>query len=204
MPNTPSRPQWGAYAGRRPAPVKPAQPEKPSDPYADLKDFVDSLQEEWLAEVPDLPAQGVPCVARLVRLGYYIARRVDANLERFGLTRGEFEVLAVLVRNPEADITPKILQTKILITSGGLSNRVKRLEEKGLVVRLPDPHDRRGVILKTTDAGRELTLRAVTAHMKVENDFMKGMSKDKQLELAKLLKELILSQSGELNPMGLR
>lgn len=191
------------YLNGRPMRPEP-QPVVESDPYVDLKDFVDSLQEEWLAEEPDLPAQGLPCVARLVRLGYYIARRVDENFERFGLTRGEFEVLAVLVRNPEADITPKILQTKILITSGGLSNRIKRLEEKGLVVRLPDPDDRRGVILKTTPAGRDMTLKAVTAHMRVENDFMKGMPVEKQRVLAQLLKELILSQQGALNLNGLR
>lgn len=184
-------------ASDRPAP-------RAADPYADLKDFVDSLQEEWLAEDPELPAQGLPVVARLVRLGYYIARRVDANFERFNLTRGEFEVLAVLVRNPELNITPKILQTKILITSGGLSNRIRRLEEKGLVTRTPDPIDRRGVILKATPEGRELTLKAVTSHMQVENDFMKGMSPEKQRELAKLLKELILSQQGALNRDGLR
>lgn len=175
-----------------------------ADPLNDLQDFVDSLQEEWLAEDPKLPAQGLPVVARLVRLGYYIARRVDANFERFNLSRGEFEVLAVLVRNPELNITPKILQTKILITSGGLSNRIRRLEEKGLVTRTPDPIDRRGVILKATPEGRELTLKAVTSHMQVENDFMKGMPEEKQRELAQLLKELILSQQGALNRDGLR
>ncbi len=171
---------------------------------SDLKDFVDSLQEEWLAEVPGLPAEGVPCVARIVRLGYYIARLVDVNFERFGLTRGEFEVLAVLVRNPDAVITPKILQTKILITSGGLSNRIRRLEEKGLLTRTNDVVDRRGVILKATPKGRALTLKAVTSHMAIENDFIKGLSKSKQRILAQLLKELILSQQGELNRNGLR
>lgn len=60
------------------------------------------------------------------------------------------------------------------------------------------------MILKTTPTGRDLTLKAVTSHMKVENDFMKGMSIEKQAQLAQLLKELILSQQYELNRSGLR
>ena len=96
-----------------------------------LKDFVDSLEEEWKAQVPTLSTEPISVVARLVRMSYYVERRVAENLARYDLTRGEFEVLAVLTRNPEAVITPKILQTKILITSGGLSNRIRKLEEKG-------------------------------------------------------------------------
>ena len=122
--------------------------------HEDLRDFVDSLEEEWLREVPDLHTAGLAVVARLVRMSYYIARRVDSNLARFGLTRGEFEVLAVLTRNPDAKITPKDIHAKILITSGGLSNRIRKLEEKGLIVRMPDQSDGRGVVLKVTEKGR--------------------------------------------------
>lgn len=121
--------------------------------HEDLRDFVDSLEEEWLREVPDLHTAGLAVVARLVRMSYYIARRVDSNLARFGLTRGEFEVLAVLTRNPDAKITPKDIHAKILITSGGLSNRIRKLEEKGLIVRMPDQSDGRGVVLKVTERG---------------------------------------------------
>lgn len=177
---------------------------QPDTNVRDLRDFVDSLEEEWLAEVPDLHTDGIPVVARLVRMSYYIARRVDENLARFGLNRGEFEVLAVLTRNPGRTITPKILQEKILISSGGLSNRIKKLEEKGLLVRRTDPEDRRGVILEATEAGRELTLRAVTSHVEVERQIVGGISPEHRATLARLLKELILTQVGELNRDGLQ
>ena len=75
--------------------------EHPIPDSKDLKDFVDSLEEEWLAEDPTLPTDAVPVVARIVRLSYYIAEKVDRNLAKFDLTRGEFEVMAVLVRNPK-------------------------------------------------------------------------------------------------------
>lgn len=170
----------------------------------DLHDFVDSLEEEWLKEVPNLQTQGLAVVARLVRMGYYIARRVDTNLARFDLTRGEFEVLAVLTRNPEAKITPKDIHAKILITSGGLSNRIRKLEEKGLLVRSPDSSDGRGVVLKATEKGRELTLQAITSHVDVESQLVEGLTDAEREELAALLKKLILSQSRVLNPDSLR
>lgn len=169
-----------------------------------LRDFVDSLEEEWKAQVPELPTEPISVVARLVRMSYYIERRVAVNLARFDLTRGEFEVLAVLTRNPDEDITPKILQTKILITSGGLSNRIRKLEEKGLLERLPDPSDRRGVILKATEKGKALTLQAVTSHVEVERELVAGLSETEQKELASLLKHLILLQQQELNRNSLR
>ncbi len=169
-----------------------------------LRDFVDSLEEEWKAQVPQLQTEPISVVARLVRMSYYVERRVAINLARYDLNRGEFEVLAVLTRNPEENITPKILQTKILITSGGLSNRIRKLEEKGLLVRLPDPNDRRGVILKATEKGKEITLQAVTSHVEVERQIASGLSPEEQRELASLLKRLILQQQQSLNLNGLR
>ena len=86
----------------------------------------------------------------------------------YNLTRGEFEVMAVLVRNPTAAMTPKILQTKVLITSGGLSNRIKALEAKGYIVRKPDETDGRGVVLKATTKGKNVTRKALKSHLEVE------------------------------------
>ncbi len=169
-----------------------------------LKDFVDSLEEEWKAQVPTLSTEPISVVARLVRMSYYVERRVAENLARYDLTRGEFEVLAVLTRNPEAVITPKILQTKILITSGGLSNRIRKLEEKGLLERYPDTTDRRGVILKATEKGKALTLDAVNSHVEVERQIASSLSPEDQQELACLLKHMILSQQRELNRNSLR
>ena len=156
-----------------------------------------------MRELAHLRAEGRAGGARLVGRGYYIARRGDSNLARVGLTRGEFEVLAVLTRNPDAKSTPKDIHAKILITSGGLSNRIRKLEEKGLIVRMPDQSDGRGVVLKVTEKGRELTLKAVTSHVEVECQLVEGLSAQDREALSGLLKKLILSQSRVLNPHGL-
>lgn len=162
-------------------------------------DFVDHLIQEWLDTVPTLDLSGLPVIARIVRMSHYISQFVDANFARYNLTIGEFEVLAALARNPDRQLSPKDLQEKILISSGGLSNRINRLEDKKYIVRMPDPTDRRGVIVKITPEGRKLTLEVVETHVAIEKALIQGLDKADQSQLANLLKRLILSQKSQLN-----
>ena len=163
------------------------------------KDFVDKLIQEWLDAVPSLDLSGLPVIARIVRMSHYISQFVDANFARYNLNVGEFEVLAALARNPDRQLSPKELQKKILISSGGLSNRINRLEEKKYIVRIPDPSDRRGVIVKITPEGRKLTLEAVVTHVAIEKALIQGLQAEDREQLAELLKKLIKSQKSELN-----
>lgn len=163
------------------------------------KDFVDTLIREWLDAVPTLDLSGLPVIARIVRMSHYISQFVDANFARYNLNVGEFEVLAALARNPDRQLSPKELQKKILISSGGLSNRINRLEEKKFIVRIPDPSDRRGVIVKITPEGRKLTLEAVVTHVAIEKALIEGLEAEDREQLAELLKKLIKSQKSELN-----
>ena len=137
-------------------------------------------------------------------MGEYIARAVDETLAEFDLNRGEAEVLFALVRNPHIDITPKIIQTRILVSSGGLTRRLDRLEEKGLISRLPDPNDRRGTVLKATKAGIVLALRAHKAHTAKEARLVSTLSENEKKTLENLLKKLILSQEDAISPGGLQ
>lgn len=137
-------------------------------------------------------------------MGEYIARAVDETLAEFDLNRGEAEVLFALVRNPHIDITPKIIQTRILVSSGGLTRRLDRLEEKGLISRLPDPNNRRGTVLKPTKDGIVLALRAHKAHTEKEARLVATLSENEKKILEKLLKKLILSQEDAISPGGLQ
>ncbi|HDC2546552.1 TPA: MarR family transcriptional regulator [Salmonella enterica] len=162
-------------------------------------DFVDNLIQEWLDAFPSLNLNGLPVIARIVRMSHYISQFVDSNLARYNLNVGEFEVLAALARNPDLQLSPKELQKKILISSGGLSNRINRLEEKKYIVRIPDPSDRRGVIVRITPEGRKLTLEAVVTHVAIEETLIQELDIEDREQLAGLLKKLIKSQKSELN-----
>jgi Transcriptional regulators len=163
------------------------------------KDFVDDLIAEWLIPFPTLDVSAIPVVARIVRMSHHISQLVDANFARYNLTVGEFEVLAALTRHPQEQMTPKQLGKNILISSGGLTNRINRLEEKALIVRLPDPTDRRGVIIQVTPKGKALAMEAVVTHMIVENTLIDGLDPTEKEQLAALLKKLLLTQKKELN-----
>lgn len=165
------------------------------------KDFVDQLISEWLDAVPSLDLSGLPIIARIVRMSYYISKFVDENFERYNLTIGEFEVLAALARNPDRQLSPKELQKKILISSGGLSNRINRLEVKQYIVRMSDPADRRGVIVKITPEGRKLALDIVVSHVAIEKSLVQRLSISDRKQLADLLKKLIKLQDSDLNEL---
>lgn len=162
-------------------------------------DFVDTLIHEWLDTVPSLDLSGLPVIARIVRMSHYISQFVDANFAQYNLNVGEFEVLAALARNPDRQLTPKDLQKKILISSGGLSNRINRLEKKKYIIRMPDPSDRRGVIVKITPEGRQLTLDVVVSHVGIEKELIQELNDEEKEQLARLLKKLIKIQKSELN-----
>lgn len=149
-----------------------------------------------------MQTQGVPVIARIVRMSHYIERRLSANLARFDLCRDEFEVMAVLARNPRREFTPKVLQSKILVSSGGLSNRIKSLEAKGLLTCGQSTGDGREVILRATKAGRDVALKAAASHMQLEREMLQGLPAEDAAELAELLRRLILLQEEPLNKDG--
>lgn len=167
-------------------------------------DFVDTLQPEWDAKFPDGRYKCVPSVTRIVRMSHYIAKAVDRNLAEFGLNRGEFELLGALIRSESQSLSPKVVQSRMLISSGALTNRIDRLEAKALIRREPDPDDRRGCRLVPTPKGIDLGLKAVASHMALEARLVSALTDKERRTLEALLKKLILSQDEELYPNSLR
>jgi len=102
---------------------------------------------QWHQFDPQLDTSGTEIIGRIVRISSIVGRSVDKNLDRFQMTVGEFDVLAALAREKKQELTPKQLQDLILISSGGLTNRIDQLEKKGLIERSPNPNDRRSLFV---------------------------------------------------------
>lgn len=162
------------------------------------EDFVDALEKDWHAKHLKFSATATGVVARVIRLSYRIEQRVERNLSRFDLTRGEFEVLSVLLRSSSNPVTPKKILERVLISSGGLSNRIKALETKGFVTRSQDTADRRGVVLALTEKGRSIATRAAQSHLNVEREILQGLAMEDAAQLAELLKKLLILQETSL------
>ena len=112
-----------------------------------MNDLVDQVISQWTAECPNQDFAAMTVVTRVFRLNAFAARNVNRSFRRYNLHQGEFDVLATLYRTgaPHA-MNPQKLVEALLLTSGAMTNRLDRLEQAGLLVRNPNPDDRRGII----------------------------------------------------------
>jgi DNA-binding MarR family transcriptional regulator len=109
------------------------------------------------------------------------------------LETGEFDVLASLRRSGTPyNLSPSQLVNLLLVTSGTMTNRIDRLEAKGMVERLPDPNDGRGVIVRLTNAGKVAVDQAVTDLLDRERVLLDSVSADNQKVIADLLRQIVL------------
>ena len=157
-----------------------------------MRDEVDELIEAWGRERPDLDLAPVAVFSRVSRL----ARRLDLERRQafteHGIESWEFDVLAALRRAGEPyELSPGRLLRATLVTSGTMTNRVDRLAARGLVERLPDPADRRGVLVRLTSGGRAAVDGAFTALLEAERALLGELDEADRDRLAALLRGLL-------------
>jgi DNA-binding MarR family transcriptional regulator len=122
---------------------------------------------------PDLEVIGLGITGRIMRLAHYLEAGREEQLAAFDLTFPDFDVLATMRRRGGADaIKVGALQRWILLSSGGTTKRLDRLESRGLIERLRDPDDRRGVLIRLTSQGIALIDQAIPAITRLENDLV--------------------------------
>lgn len=151
-------------------------------------DAIDAIEARLAQLYPDLDTSGFAVTGRILRLARHItARRVD-HLTDFGLTPGDFDVLATVrrVQGPEG-VNPGTVLESVLITSGGLTKRLDRLESAGLLERRPDPDDRRGTLARLTDEGTEVVDAALQSLVSAERDLVAEVMTDRQMDQAAAL-----------------
>lgn len=129
----------------------------------DEPDLVDDLLEKWRTARPDLDPSPLGLVGRVIVLAQHLERSVEAALAKHALTLGQFDILATLRRaGPKGGLTPGQLLQSVMLTSGGMTSRLDKLEAAELIERQPDPSDRRGVLVGLTPRGRRV-IDAATA-----------------------------------------
>src|SRR3954452_20747181 len=117
-------------------------------------DSVGRMLPVWKNELPDLDLGTEGIVERIQKINRYIGRLLDETLKEFGLDMGEWSVLMALRRTGTPyRLSPGVLARHVGLSAGAMTNRLNRLEERGLVRRSRDESDRRGVVVELTDAG---------------------------------------------------
>ena len=155
-------------------------------------DTTDRLLTGWDDARPDLAVGALQVTARLSRIGPHLARRQEEVFSRFGLNRGEVGALSALrIAPPPHRLSPTRLAKGLMLSSAGVTSRIDRLEHRGFVRRLPDPDDRRGVIIELTAEGREIVDAAVAANAVSDHQLLARLEPDELTTLEGLLRKLL-------------
>ncbi len=158
-----------------------------------MRDEVDKLVAAWGRERPDLDLAPMHVLSRVSRLSHHLDAARRAAFAEHAIEPWEFDVLAALRRaGPPYELSPGRLLRETLVTSGTMTNRVDRLAVRGLVQRLPDPGDRRGVLVRLTDEGRATVDGALEALLDREHELLGGLDADERVALADLLRTLVV------------
>src|SRR3954447_5535436 len=167
------------------------------DNISELEDKVDEdhvvqVIEQWARARPDLDTKPLGVIARLGRASAYVDAGINAHLAEFGLTRTSWDVLASLRRTgPPHRLSPTELYQALMRTSGAMTHRLAELERGGLVKRLPNLDDGRGMLVELTRKGLALVDRVAPAHLDNERALLASLSGDEQATLAALLRKLL-------------
>jgi DNA-binding MarR family transcriptional regulator len=159
---------------------------------AQRKDAVDAIIDQWAAERPDLDTRAMEVFGRIHRLSRAMSDRVEKVYAPYGISRGEFDVLATLRRAGEPyTLSPRRLSSTLMLTTGGMTGRLDRLERSGLLRRSPDPHDRRALQVTLTEKGLTVIDEAVGAGLAAQTEALSALDEEKADQLASLLRELL-------------
>ncbi|MDO9397529.1 MAG: MarR family transcriptional regulator [Herbiconiux sp.] len=116
------------------------------------RDEIDAIRERWAALRPGLDTEPIDLLGRILRAAALVGRRGDEFLLRYGLTRGEFDILSAL-RRGGAPQSPGSLRTVSLASGPAVTKRLRSLEARGLVERSANPADGRGALIALTGDG---------------------------------------------------
>jgi DNA-binding MarR family transcriptional regulator len=160
-------------------------------------DHVARLIAKRRAVSPDIPLDGMEVLARARRLTLLSRPAIEGVFARYGLDSGEFDVLATLRRMDAESVRPTELYQELMISSGGLTDRLRRLEAAGLIDRVDCPQDMRSKRVRLTTEGRQLIDAAFAEDMAVEQKLLSVLTQSQKDQIADLLSVLLRAIEGQ-------
>jgi DNA-binding MarR family transcriptional regulator len=157
-----------------------------------VTDDIDRILAQWAVERPDLDTEAMGVFGRIFRLSRLAGDATERAYATFGIARADFDVIATLRRSGDPfQLSPGALAASMMLSTGGTTARLDRLEKAGLVARSPDPNDRRGILVRLTPKGHALADEAVTAGLAEQQRLLSRLSPEKAAQLTGLLRELL-------------
>ena len=164
-------------------------------------DAVDAITGQWNRERPELETLPMAVFGRIYRLSRLMGDRTEKEYQRFGIGRGEFDVLATLRRAGEPyTLSPRQLSGTLMLTTGGMTGRLDKLERAGLLRRAPDPDDRRALRVSLTERGLAVIDESVGAGLALQRAALDELDPEQAEQLGELLRQLLAAT--EARPSG--
>ena len=158
------------------------------------KDAIDDILDQWSDERPDLDTAALGVVIRVMTLYRSFSREAATALEPLGLELFEYDVLSALRRQGGPFALPATgLAIETGLSTGAMTNRIDRLEERGFVQRQADKTDRRSVIVRLTARGRQAIDEAIQHRLDAAREGLQDLNKSERKRLADLLRKVVLS-----------
>jgi DNA-binding MarR family transcriptional regulator len=155
-------------------------------------DHLDGIVAQWRRERPDLDTSALAVLGRLFRAASLADAKLAEGLSGHRLPAGWFDILAALRRSGEPfELNPTELMRTTMLSSGGMTKRLDRIAEAGLVERRLDPDDRRGVLVRLTSRGRTAIDAAVGVHVENERRILRALNARERRALDGLLRKIL-------------
>jgi DNA-binding MarR family transcriptional regulator len=180
--------------GRREAGTPGDRADEAKDGASAGRDFVDCLSDDWQAERPDLDRPEYELGKRVVRLNLRLEDAMTECLAPWGLTRADYAALSTLrFAGAPYELRPTDLKARIMLTSGGVSNVLNRLEKAGLIERVWDSADGRSSWVRLTGAGVETADAIVNAWSQAQVDLFRGVPDDVSRAASDALRQVLIA-----------
>lgn len=157
------------------------------------EDVVDRVAAAWARELPGVTGLELELGKRAARLAAFLSQAVEAELGRLSLTRAEYEVLAVLRSvGPPYQMRPSDIANRLVLSSGGTSNVLRRLAAEELLERDPHPQDARGAWVRLSARGIQIAEDAVRAASRAQAAVLRDVPQADQRAAADALRTVLL------------
>src|SRR3954451_5693385 len=157
-----------------------------------MADSVDFCTTDILSRYPSIDPDVEGIVDRLSMIQKHATKIFEKTLSGCGLNHGEYRLLLRLAtRTDDLKMSAGRLSQMLMLSSGAMTNRLDRMEKAGLVRRVPDPTDRRGVLVEMTDKGEKVLDDAVLSSAKEDADMMSALSPKEKKQLNQLLRKVL-------------
>jgi len=152
---------------------------------------MEGILAQWRRERPDIDPAPMAVCGEVWRAGEKLRQGVLDNISNYNLDFAGMDVLLTLRRQGEGEtLSPSLLAKDMMLSTSAMTNRLDRLEKRGLVERMMDPNDRRGQMVALTNEGFDLANEVVVTHVETEEKLLSNLSIEERLQLRSLLEKI--------------